>query len=97
MSTTVIVSFIAKEGMVDSLQSQLVKTVTGHTSTFDGYISAVVHRDLANPNRVVIVEEWKSPEAFKAYMGSYSEEDMAKMGKDLQSQPDIKILDVSLN
>ena len=97
MSTKVIVSFTAKEGIVDSLQNQLVDTVANHTPTFDGYISAVVHRDLANPNRLVIMEEWESPQAFKDYMGSYSEEDMAKMGENLQGPPDVKILDASLN
>ncbi len=97
MSTKVIVSFIAKEGTVDDLQSQLVDTVTNHTPTFDGYISAVVHRDLANSNRVIVMEEWESPEAFKAYLGSYSEEDTAKMGENLQGPPDVKILDSSLN
>jgi len=97
MSTKVIVSFTAKGGIADGLQDQLVETVTNHTPTFNGYISAVVHRDLANPNRIVIVEEWESPAAFKAYMGSYSEEDMAKMGENLQGPPDVKILDVSLN
>ena len=57
MATQVIVSFIAKEGIVDGLQNQLVDTVKNHTPSFDGFISAVVHRDLANPNRLVIMEE----------------------------------------
>ncbi|MBL4755261.1 MAG: antibiotic biosynthesis monooxygenase [Flavobacteriales bacterium] len=97
MATQVIVSFIAKEGIVDGLQNQLVDTVKNHTPSFDGFISAVVHRDLANPNRLVIMEEWESAEDFNAYLDSYSEEEKAKMGENLAGPPDVKILDVSLN
>ena len=82
---------------MDSLQNRLTDIVANNTSTFKGYISAVVHCDLANPNRIVIVEEWESPEDFRAYMGSYSDEQKAEMSENLQEPPDIKILDMNLN
>lgn len=79
------------------MQNRLTDIVANHTSTFKGYISAVVHRDQANPNRIVIMEAWESPEDFRAYMGSYSDEQKAEMGENLQEPPDIKILDINLN
>ena len=42
--------------------------------------------------RVVLVEEWESAADFKAYIGSYSDEDNANMMKALTSAPNFVIL-----
>ncbi|PCJ01084.1 MAG: hypothetical protein COB15_01225 [Flavobacteriales bacterium] len=97
MGVNIIVTFKAKEGMVEGLQNQLISGVKNHTANFDGYIDAKVYRDSENPNHIVILERWESAQNYKDYIGSYSEEDMNAMMRALEGPPEQKILEISLN
>ncbi len=79
MPVKAIVTFKAKEGVADGLQKNLSNVLENHTSTFKGYISGKVYRDQENSDNVVAIEEWETPQNFKDYLGSYSEEETAKM------------------
>jgi len=66
MSILVLLELEAKEGAVDEMIAVLARTL-GDTRARKGCESVTVHRDEANPNRVLLVEKWATREDDTAY------------------------------
>jgi quinol monooxygenase YgiN len=66
MSILVLLELDAKDGAVDEMIAVLARTL-GDTRARKGCESVTVHRDEANPNRVLLVERWTTREDDTAY------------------------------
>ena len=66
MSVTVTVLFPTKIEESDNFHKTLV-SVLPETRKYDGCISVTPHRDLDDPAKVLLIEEWESREHYLAY------------------------------
>jgi quinol monooxygenase YgiN len=62
----IVATIVIKEEFQDFLPEELKKIVEG-TRTEAGNISYVLHQDINNPLKYIILEEWKSSEAIREH------------------------------
>lgn len=66
-AVVVVASFRVRPGMVDGAIAALTPTIE-QTHAEDGCISYALHRDSADPDRLVLVERWVSAEALSSHL-----------------------------
>jgi quinol monooxygenase YgiN len=67
MSVIVTALFPTKAEASDDFYKTLV-SVLPDTRAYDGCISVTPHRDLDDPTKVLLIEEWESREQYLAYL-----------------------------
>ena len=68
MAIKVIVELQAKPGMRDELKSVLDGMVADHGPRQDGFLGSARYEDLGNPDMLIELADWESPEARTAHM-----------------------------
>jgi len=64
----VIVELQAKPGMRDELKRLLDGMVAEHGPAQDGFLGSARYEDLANPDMLIEIADWESPEARAVHM-----------------------------
>ena len=68
MAIKVIVELQAKPGMRDALKRVLDAMVAEHGPGQDGFLGSARYEDLANPDTLIEIADWESPEARAVHM-----------------------------
>jgi len=80
-AVVVVASFQIKPGMVDEAIAALTPTIE-QTHAEEGCISYALHRDAANPDRLVLLERWTSQEALESHLQQPYVADLGKVAGD---------------
>lgn len=90
MSVTVTLEFHTKPDTADTLNDTFA-AILGDTRAFEGCEGVAVHRDLSDPTRFLLYEQWGAVEQQQAYMAWRQERgDLDKLGALLAEPPVVK-------
>jgi quinol monooxygenase YgiN len=67
MSVTVTVLFPTREEESEPFYTMLIAALA-ETRVFDGCVNVTTHRDLDDPSKIFLIEEWKSREDQQKYL-----------------------------